>query len=78
MGGIQNLISCVKMARREHLAGSNCGDEYSLKKSGKKSAIYLYFIRETSLKTKAIELSGKNSVIVLVSVFCSKSLACVR
>ena len=30
MGDIQNLIICVKMARSEHLAGSDCGDEYSL------------------------------------------------
>ena len=30
MGGIQYLIICVKMARSEHLAGSDCGDEYSL------------------------------------------------
>ena len=30
MGAIQNLIVCVKMAWSEHLAGSNCGDEYSL------------------------------------------------
>ena len=30
MGGIQNLIICVKMARSERLAGSDCGDEYSL------------------------------------------------
>ena len=30
MGAIQNLIACVKMAWSEHLAGSDCGDEYSL------------------------------------------------
>ena len=30
MGAIQNLIVCVKMAWSEHLAGSDCGDEYSL------------------------------------------------
>ena len=30
MGDIQNLIICVKMARSEYLAGSDCGDEYSL------------------------------------------------
>ena len=33
---------------------------------------------ETSVKTKASELSGENSVIPLISVFCSKSLACSR
>ena len=30
MGAIQNLIVCVKMAWSENLAGSDCGDEYSL------------------------------------------------
>ena len=30
MGDIQNLIICVKMGSSEHLAGSDCGDEYSL------------------------------------------------
>ena len=30
MGGAQNRIICVKMARSEHHAGSDCGDEYSL------------------------------------------------
>ena len=74
MGDIQNLIICVKMARSEHLSGSDCGDEYSLN-TLQKSAIYLYFLSEASVKTKAIELSGKNSVIPLISLFCSKSLA---
>ena len=77
MGDIQNLIICVKMARSEHLAGSDCGDEYSLN-TLQKSAIDLYFLPETSVKTKAIELSGENSVIPLISVFCSKSLSCIR
>ena len=71
MGGIQNLISCVKMARSVHLAGSDCGDEYSLRK-------YAVDRRETPLKTEAIELSGKNSVMALISVFCSKLFACGR
>ena len=30
MGGTQNLIICDKMARGEHLAGSDCRDEYLL------------------------------------------------
>ena len=30
MGGTQYLIICVKLARSEHLAGSDCGDEYSI------------------------------------------------
>ena len=34
------------------------------------------FFPETSVKTKSIELSEKNSVIPLISVFCSKSLSC--
>ena len=63
MGGIQNLIICVKMAWSEHLAGSDCGDEYSLN-TLQKSAICLYFLPETSVKTQATELSGKNSVIL--------------
>ena len=75
MGGIPNLTICVKMARSEHLVASDCGDEYSLNML-QKSAIYLYFLPETSVKTKAIELPGENSVIPLISVICSKSLAC--
>ena len=74
MGGIKNLIICVKMARSEHLAGGDCGDKYSLN-TLQKSAICLYFLPETSVKTKAIELSGENSVIPLISVLCSKSLS---
>ena len=30
MGGVQNLIICIKMAWSEHLTESDCGDEYSL------------------------------------------------
>ena len=30
MGGAQNRIICVKMARSEHPAASDFGDEYSL------------------------------------------------
>ena len=40
MGAIQNLIVCVKMAWSQHLAGSDCGDEYSLN-TLQKSVIYL-------------------------------------
>ena len=76
MGGIPSLVICVKMARSEHLAGSDCGEEYSLN-TLYKSVICLYFLPETSV-TKAIELSAENSVIPLMSVFCSKSLSCSR
>ena len=62
MGGTQNLIICDKMAKGEHLAGSDSRDEYLLN-TLYKSAICLYFLPETSIKIKAIELSGKNSVI---------------
>ena len=49
-----------------------------VKEIGKEiSDLPLFHLRDV-FKNKAIELSGKNSVIVLVSVFCSKSLACVR
>ena len=47
MGAIQNLIVCVKMAWSEHLAGSDCGGEYSLN-TLQKSAMCLYFLPETS------------------------------
>ena len=67
MDGIQNLIICVKMARSEHLTGSDCGDEYSLN-TLQKSAIYLYFLPETSEKTKAIDFSGKSGVMPLISI----------
>ena len=77
MGGVHSLIICVKMARSNYLAGSDCGDEYSLN-TLQKSAICLCFLPDMSVKRKAIELLGENSVIPLISVFCLKSLACNR
>ena len=68
-------LVCVKIAWSEHRAGSDGGDKYSLN-TRQKSATYLYFLPQSCEKTKFIELTGENSLIPSISVFCSKSLAC--
>ena len=47
MGFIQNLIICVRRVWSKHLAGSDCGDKYSLNMLYK-SAICFYVLSDTS------------------------------
>ena len=77
VGGIQNLIICVKMARSERLAESDYGDEFSLNEAVEISDLPSFSSRDV-FKNKGYRIIGKNSVIPLISVFCSKSLACSR
>ena len=79
MGGIQNLISCVKMARREYLAGSNCGDGIFVKEIGKEiSDLPLFHLRDV-FKNKGYRIVGEKqchcvSKCILFEITCMRSV----
>ena len=58
MAGIQNLIIYVKMAKSEHLAGSDCGDEYSLNTAVEISDVPLFSSRDVC-KNKGYRIIGE-------------------
>ena len=79
IGGIQNLISCVKMARSEHLAGSDCARRgIFVKYAVEISDLALFYSRDV-FKNKGYRIVGEKQChsvnkCILFEITCMRSV----